>query len=512
MNTSPKALISVWNKDGITELAGALIKAGYEILSSSGTASHLSANGIKATEICDITGVPAILGGRVKTLHPLIMGGILSRRGNDEDDKDRTDLKIPLIDIVVCNLYPFEETAENDGSDIEKLVEKIDIGGVSLIRAAAKNYKDVAVITETKDYEPVISEIRENGKISPELREKLAVKAFRTTAYYDAVVEKGLSRLLIEEDEDFPEVKNMPLRKRQNLRYGENPYQQAALYIPALSEGSAPFAQLWGKELSYNNLVDVNAVLNALEMFKGSKTAVIIKHGTPCGIAMAETLDAAYERALEYDSISAFGGVAGFTEVVDVKTAELLSKHFFEVVTAPGFDDESLKFLKTKVNLRILKSTDNYRSREQITGCKAGILVQQDILPPLISKVKCRWIGSPKYELWEDIVFAWKSAWLTRSNAIMIVKDGVVVGGGGGFTSRVSAARFALSRAGENAKGAIMASDGFFPFPDTIELAHASGISVVVQPGGSIKDEEIEKRAEELGMTMLIAGPRTFRH
>ena len=511
MNTNPKALISVWDKDEIIGLARELIKAGYEILSSSGTASYLSENGIEVTEICDITGIPSILGGRVKTLHPLIMGGILSRRGNDEDDKDRANYRIPLIDVVVCNLYPFEETASNNGN-IEELIEKIDIGGVSLIRAAAKNYKDVTVITDIKDYSPIISEIQQNGNISLKLREKLAVKAFQTTAYYDAVIEKGLSRLLMEGNEDYTDRKNIPVKKQQNLRYGENPYQQAALYTPALHEGSIPFVQLWGKELSYNNLMDMNAVLSAADMFRGSKTAVIIKHASPCGIATANTLDAAYEKALAYDTISAFGGVAGFTEAVDMKTAMLLSKHFFEVIAAPDFDEESLDFLKTKLNLRILKINDNYSNKEQIIGCRAGILIQQDMLPQPISKINCRWIGNPKYELWEDIVFAWKSAWLTKSNAITIVKDGAAVGIGGGFTSRVDATRFALSRAGENAKDAILASDAFFPFPDIIELAHASGISVIVQPGGSIRDEEIEKRAEELGITMLIAGTRTFRH
>jgi len=512
MDNKPRALISVWDKDRLVWLAGALVKVGYEILSSSGTASHLRANGIEVTEVCDVTGIPSILGGRVKTLHPSIMGGILSRRGNDDDDKDRENYKIPLIDVVVCNLYPFEETAEKNGNDIEELIEKIDIGGVSLIRAAAKNYKDVAVVTEIEDYDQVVTEISQNGNISLKLREKLAVKAFRSTAYYDAVIEKGLSRLLDDGSEDFPDAISIPVRKQQSLRYGENPYQKAALYMPALSKESCPFIQLWGKELSYNNLLDMNAVLNAEDMFKGSKTAVIIKHSTPCGIGTALTLSVAYEKAFEYDTISAFGGVVGFTEAVDMKTAVLLNNHFFEVVAAPDFDDEALNFLKTKMNLRILKLTGNYSNKEQIISCRAGILLQQDILPQLISKVNCRWVGPHKYELWDDIVFAWKSAWLTKSNAITIVKDGAAIGIGGGFTSRIDAARFALARAGENAKGAIMASDAFFPFPDTVEIAHASGISVIIQPGGSIKDDEVEKRAEELGITMLIAGTRTFRH
>ncbi|MCL1874993.1 MAG: bifunctional phosphoribosylaminoimidazolecarboxamide formyltransferase/IMP cyclohydrolase [Synergistaceae bacterium] len=510
MNKTPKALISVWYKDGIVKLAKTLIKIGYEIISSSGTAYYLRENGVKVTEISNLTGMTSILGGRVKTLHPSIMGGILSRRGNADDEADRRNNNIPLIDVVVCNLYPFEETAENDASSIEELIEKIDIGGVSLIRAAAKNYKDVTVITELNDYALVDSEIWETGAISLETREKLAVKAFRTTAYYDAVVEKGLSRLLIKDDEGFPNVKTIPVKKQQNLRYGENPYQHAALYMPSLS--SSPFTQLWGKELSYNNMMDLNAVLCAAEMFKGSTTALIIKHTTPCGIGTDKALSAAYEKALACDPVSAFGGIVGLTDVVDVKTAEMLNKHFFEVIAAPGFSDESLDILKTKTNVRLLKLTDNYKNKEQITGCKAGLLMQQDVLPPLISKDNCRWIGNPKYELWEDIVFAWKCAWLTKSNAITIVKDGAAIGIGGGFTNRADAARFALSRAGEYARGAVMGSDAFFPFPDTLELAHAAGISVIVQPGGSIKDAEVEKRAEELGVTMLIAGTRTFRH
>jgi len=512
MNNNPKALISVWYKDGITELASVLIEAGYEILSSSGTASYLRENDIEVTEVCDITGFPSILGGRVKTLHPSIMGGILSRRGNSEDEKDRENYGIPLIDIVVSNLYPFEETAEKGENDIDELIEKIDIGGVSLIRAAAKNYKDVAVVTEIDDYDLIIQEIQKSGVVSLELRERLAVKAFRTTAYYDAIVGKGLSRLLIVKDEDFPNEINILIKKQQNLRYGENPYQQAALYMPALLEDSSPFIQLWGKELSYNNIMDVNVVLNAVEMFKDSITAVIIKHTTPCGIGTAEQLDIAYEKALKCDPVSAFGGIAGFTDVVDIKTAQMMNRHFFDIIAAPDFDDEALKLLKSKANLRLLQITDKYKNKEQIIGCKAGFLVQQDILPPVILKDNCRWIGAPKYELWDDIVFAWKCAWLIKSNAIAIVKDGAAIGVGGGFTNRIDAARFALSRAGKNAKGSVMGSDAFFPFPDTIELAHASEISVIVQPGGSIKDLEIEKRAEELGITMLIAGTRTFRH
>jgi phosphoribosylaminoimidazolecarboxamide formyltransferase/IMP cyclohydrolase len=358
----------------------------------------------------------------------------------------------------------------------------------------------------------IISEIQKNGNISLETKEKLAVKAFRTTAYYDAVIEKGLSRLLIKEDEDFPDTKSIPIKKQQNLRYGENPYQKAALYMPALSENKAPFVQLWGKELSYNNMMDLDAIISASDIFKDSKTVVIIKHTTPCGIGTDKTLSTAYEKALEYDPVSAFGGIVGLTDVVDKKTAELLNKHFFEVIAAPDFDDKSLEILKSKANLRLLKLTDNYKNKDKITGCKAGILIQQDVLPPLISKDSCRWIGEPKYELWEEIVFAWKCAWLTKSNAITIVKDGTVVGIGGGFTNRVDAARYALLCAGDNAQDAVMGSDAFFPFPDTVELAHASGISVIIQPGGSIKDAEVEKKAEELGITMLIAGTRTFRH
>lgn len=510
MNKTPKALISVWYKDGIVKLTKTLIKMGYEIISSSGTASYLRENGVNVTEISDITGMPSILGGRVKTLHPSIMGGILSRWGNKDDDADREKYNIPRIEVVICNLYPFEETAEKDGSNIEELIEKIDIGGVSLIRAAAKNYKYVTVITDASDYDLINSEIWENGIISLETRERLAVKAFRTTAYYDAVVEKGLSRVLIKESEEFPDIKTIPVKKQQCLRYGENPYQQAALYMPSLS--NSPFTQLWGKELSYNNMMDLNAVLNAAEMFVGSVTALIIKHTTPCGIGTDKALSAAYEKALACDPVSAFGGIVGFTNVVDVKTAELLNRHFFEVIAAPGFSDESLDILKTKANIRLLKLSGSSKNKEQITGCKAGLLLQQDVLPPLISKDNCRWIGKPKYELWEDIIFAWKCAWLTKSNAITIVKDGAAIGIGGGFTNRVDAARFALSRAGDNARDAIMGSDAFFPFPDTVELAHAAGISVIVQPGGSIKDAEVEKRAEELGVTMLIAGTRTFRH
>lgn len=504
-----KALISVWDKSGVLELAKGLAAHGYEIVSSSGTAKHLEEGGIKVTEVVDMTGLPAILGGRVKTLHPAVMGGILARRGLAQDDEDRKKFSIPLIDVVVCTLYPFEETAEK-GADLDHLIEKIDIGGVSLIRAAAKNYYHVAVVTDIADYGNVLEELEKNQEFTLEFKQKLALKAFRLTSSYDATICKGLSSE-IGTEEAAGDDKILPLRKVQDLRYGENPHQKAALFLPPLEK--APFVQHSGKELSYNNLLDLDTLLRGCSVFQDLCACTIVKHTTPCGTAHGNTPLDAFRKALECDPVSAFGGIIGMTRCVDMETAKAITHTFFEIVAAPSYAEGVIEFFsEKKPNLRVLTITPGYAPKLQMTGNRCGYLVQEDMLPPLPEMSRGKWAGRERPDLWDDLIFAWKTAAITKSNAIVLVKDGAAVGIGGGFTNRVDAAEYALKLACEKAKGAVLASDAFFPFPDTVELAAKEGVAAIIQPGGSIKDEEVFKRAEELGISMFVGGSRTFRH
>jgi len=509
MMETRKALISVWDKTGILELAKGLASHGYEIVSSSGTAKHLQEGGVKVTEVVDMTGLPAILGGRVKTLHPSIMGGILARRGLAADDEDRKKFNIPLIDVVVCTLYPFEETAKN-GADLDQLIEKIDIGGVTLIRAAAKNYYHVVVVTDIADYTRVLEELQKKQEFTLEFKQELALKAFKLTAAYDATIYKGLTHET-GSSEDIDSNKVLPLNLTQKLRYGENPHQHAALFMPPLEK--TPFIQHSGKELSYNNLLDLDTLLRACAIFQDTCACTIVKHTTPCGTAQGSTPIEAFRKALACDPVSAFGGIIGVTREVDMQTAEAITETFFEIVAAPSFADGVKEFFaEKKKNLRVLTIAPGYLPQYQITGNRVGFLIEEDKLPELPSQANGKWIGNPRPESWDDILFAWKTAAITKSNAIVLVKDGAAVGIGGGFTNRVDAAAYAIKLAGENAKGSVMASDAFFPFPDSIEHAAAAGVVAVIEPGGSIRDEEVFKRAEELGVSMFVGGSRTFRH
>lgn len=506
---SRKALISVWDKTGALELALGLANHGYEILSSSGTAKYLKEGGIKVTEVADITGVPAILGGRVKTLHPAVMGGILARRGLAQDDEDRAKFNIPLIDVVVCTLYPFEETAKS-GAGLDALIEKIDIGGVSLIRAAAKNYYHVAVVTDIADYTRVLEELDKKEEFTLEFRQELALKAFRATSSYDAVIYGGLSRELgAEEEVAGPKI--IPLRAEQELRYGENPHQKAALFMPPLER--RPFEQLSGKELSFNNLLDLDTLLRGCSIFQELCACTIVKHTTPCGTAYAGTPLEAFRKALACDPVSAFGGIIGLTRAVDMETAKAISETFFEIIAAPDYEEGATEYLaEKKHNLRVLKIIPGYAPKFQILANRSGWLVEEDKLPELPCESRGKWHGTPRPELWDDIIFAWKTAAITKSNAIVLVKDGAAVGIGGGFTNRVDAAEYAIKMAKDKAKGSVMASDAFFPFADSVELAAKAGVAAVIEPGGSIRDEEVFKKAEELGVSLFVGGSRTFRH
>lgn len=504
-----KALISVWDKTGVLELAKGLADGGYEIVSSSGTAKYLQEGGVPVIEVVDLTGFPAILGGRVKTLHPTVMGGILARRGLSQDDQDREKFDIPLIDVVVCTLYPFEETAAA-GADLDQLIEKIDIGGVSLIRAAAKNYYHVAVVTDPADYPLLLEELEKKQELTLGFKQELALKAFRTTASYDATIYKGLSGEIGACNSAAGDMV-LPLRRVQELRYGENPHQKAALFMPPLEK--PPFKQHSGKELSYNNLLDLDTLLRGVSIFQDSCACTIVKHTTPCGTSQAATPAIAFTKALACDPVSAFGGIIGFTRKVCMETAQQITQTFFEIVAAPDYGEGVLEYLaSTKPNLRVLTITAAYSPALMINGNRCGFLVQEDALPALPTQSRGSWVGAPRPELWDDLLFAWKTAAITKSNAIVLVKDGAAVGIGGGFTNRVDAARYALNLAGDKARGSVLASDAFFPFADSVEEASKAGIAAIIQPGGSIRDEEVAKAAQSAGVSMFVGGGRTFRH
>ncbi len=504
----PRALISVADKSGALELGKNLVDLGWEILSSSGTAKMFRDAGVPVIEVSDVTKFPHILGGRVKTLHPLVFGGILARRDLDSDVKDMDEHGISGIDMVVVNLYPFEKTARS-GADLDALIENIDIGGVALIRAAAKNYRYVAVLTEPGDYAKIVEEIRAEGSVTLETRRLLALKAFDATSCYDATIGDGLRREMGEVAAD--DSLTLALTRAQKLRYGENPHQAASVYLPPLSD--FPVTQLAGKELSYNNLLDLDGAMRATSMLQSDIGAVVMKHTTPCGMAIGKTVAEAYDRAFACDSLSAFGGVVGVTRNVDLAAAEAISKHFTEVLVCPSIDDDALELLKTKrKNLRIMKWEGGRVFERQMVSTWCGLLVQEDKLAPLPEQKNGHWVGTPRPDLWEDLVLAWKVAAVSKSNAVAMVKQGEAVGIGMGFCSRVFAVEFAAHQAGEKAQGAVMASDAFFPFPDGVEKAAEAGIVAIIQPGGSVRDEEVEKRAQELGVSMFISGNRTFRH
>lgn len=503
-----RALISVADKSGALELGKNLVELGWELLSSSGTAKMFREAGIPVVEVSDLTQFPHILSGRVKTLHPLVFGGILARRDIESDVKDMQEHGIASIDMVAVNLYPFEKIARS-GASLEALIENIDIGGVALIRAAAKNYRYVTVMTDPADYASVLEELKAEGNVTPATRRRLALRAFDITARYDATIGAGLRREMGEESSKDPLT--LSLVRKQELRYGENPHQHAGIYLPPLAD--FPITQLAGKELSYNNLLDLDTAMRAIAMLQSDAGAVVIKHTTPCGMAIGKTIAEAYDRAFACDSLSAFGGVVGVTRHIDLETAKSISKHFTEVLLCPSIDNAALKLLTNKrKNLRIMTWKSGRVFEQQMVSTWCGLLMQSDQLAPLPDPNKGCWIGVSRQDLWNDLILAWKVAALSKSNAVAMVKDGEAVGIGMGFCSRVFAVNFAARQAGEKAHGAVMASDGFFPFSDAVEKAAAAGIVAIIQPGGSIHDKEVAKRAQELGISMFISGYRTFRH
>ncbi len=510
---APTALLSVSDKQGLVPLAEGLLRHGYRLISSGGTAAALAAAGLSVTRVAEHTGAPEILGGRVKTLHPRIHGGILARR---DDPAHRADLEaqaIDPIDIVVVNLYPFRRTVADPQVSWEDAIENIDIGGPAMVRAAAKNHADVAVLTDPAQYEGLLAAL-DAGGIDAELRRRLALAAFRHTADYDAAIAAWLASRL---EADAPLSLGLPAR--QSLRYGENPHQAATWYSQS-DAGWGAAVQLQGKELSYNNLLDLEAALATVREFgygPGSEpAAVVIKHTNPCGVASGATVSEALGRALDADRVSAFGGIVALNGPVDAASAGLLTGLFLECVVAPGFEPEARQLLAAKANLRLLEldpEAIGRAERRQLRSVLGGLLAQElDDRPTEPAAWTVASQRPPSEQEAHDLVFAWKLVRHVRSNAIVVARDGRSLGIGAGQTNRVGSAQLALAAAGEAARGAVLASDGFFPFDDTVRLAAAHGITAVIHPGGSLRDGDSIRACDELGLAMVVTGRRHFLH
>ncbi len=517
MRKISRALISVSDKTGILELASELVSREVELLSTGGTARLLREKGLKVRDVSDLTGFPEMLDGRVKTLHPKVHGGLLAIRSNPQHQAQVMEHGIEFIDMVIVNLYPFEKTALKPGVTLEELIENIDIGGPSMLRSAAKNFEDVTVLVDAADYPGVQEELqRNNGSISRETRARLARKVFATTAAYDSAISTTLQKLA---NAEFPESLHLNYRKVMDLRYGENPHQKAALYRSptAAGRGLAAAPQLQGKELSYNNLVDLEAAWRLVQEFE-DPTTVIIKHTNPCGVATGATLVESYQRALDVDPVSAFGSVIAFNRAVDGPTAEELSKLFVEAVVSPGFEAPALERLAGKKNLRLLdmSATAGDDFGPQLKAVGGGLLVQTpDAFPAQPDQWKCVTERQPSAEEMEALIFAWRIVKHVKSNAIVYARGGVLVGVGAGQMSRVDSVKLGATKARDlkhALEGTVLASDAFFPFPDGVEEAARAGVTAIVQPGGSVRDNEVIAAANQHRLAMVLTGVRHFSH
>ncbi len=524
MATIKRALISVSDKSDIIEFAQALEQMGVALLSTGGTYKLLTQNGVQVTEVSNYTGFPEMMDGRVKTLHPKVHGGILGRRGID--DQIMAEHQIDAIDMVVVNLYPFEQTVAKPDCDLASAIENIDIGGPTMVRAAAKNHKDVAIIVDASDYGVILDEMAENNNaLSHETHFDLATKAFEHTAAYDSAIANYLGSISDGGHSSanrvaFPRTFSAQFIKAQDMRYGENPHQQAAFYIEAQSQEAsvASAIQLQGKALSFNNIADTDAALECVKQFD-MPACVIVKHANPCGVAIGESILNAYDRAYQTDPTSAFGGIIAFNRQLDAETARaIVDRQFVEVIIAPSVSDEAADIIAEKKNLRLLacgqwsdsQPTLDYK---RVTG---GMLLQtrdNGMVTPAELKVVTQL--APTEQQLRDLAFAWKVAKFVKSNAIVYSRDGMTIGIGAGQMSRVYSARIANIKAADEGlvvKGAVMASDAFFPFRDGIDAAAAAGISAVIQPGGSVRDDEVIAAADEHGIAMVFTGMRHFRH
>ena len=519
-----RALISVSDKSGVVAFARALHERGVEILSTGGTAAALKKEGVPVIDVAEYTGSPEILDGRLKTLHPKVHGGLLGRRGDPKHVAEMKANGIGPIDMVVVNLYPFEATVAKPGCTFEEAIENIDIGGPTMIRSAAKNHESVASVTDPADYAPIIAEMDANGgALTPAMRFRLAKKVFAATARYDAAIVSHLTRFADDHAlSEWPTNIGFTFEKVQDLRYGENPHQKAAFYRDS-SPGSEPSLvnarQLQGKELSYNNIMDGDGVLEMVKEFTGARfAAVIVKHANPCGAATSEkSLADAYAKAFACDPTSAFGGIIGFNRTVDEETARAIAETFYEVIAAPGFDDGALSVFTKKKNLRLLEVPGlgepftpaglNFR---KVTG--GLLLADRDVSREDVRAAKVVTKRAPTDEEWRALDFAWRIAKHLKSNAIVYAAADRTIGLGGGQTSRVDSATIAVMKAQSTLRGSVVASDAFFPFRDGVDAAAEAGATAIVQPGGSVRDAEVIAAADERGMAMVFTGVRHFRH
>ncbi|MFN2545648.1 MAG: bifunctional phosphoribosylaminoimidazolecarboxamide formyltransferase/IMP cyclohydrolase [Actinomycetota bacterium] len=504
-----RALVSVADKTGLVDLARALRELGVDIVSSGSTAGVIRDAALEVTAVADVTGHPEILGGRVKTLHPKIHGGILADRRDPEHIRQLEELGIEPFDLVVVTLYPFREAVAS-GASPDEIVEQIDIGGPTLVRAAAKNFESVGVVVSPARYAEVVEELRAGGELSRETRRALAAEAFREIAAYDEAI---ASWFAAGDPAELPALLFTALEKIEDLRYGENPHQRAALY--RLPGGPGPLhgaRVLQGKAMSFNNWLDAEAALS-LAASLPSPAAVIVKHNNPCGVAVAPSLEEAYRRAFASDTVSAFGGVVAVNAALDDAAAAAIGEVFTEVVVAPSFSEGALSLFGEKKNLRLLEAQVGPSSMPDVRLLPGGALVQDnDAVTEGRSDMKVVSSRDPSVEEWRDLVFAWVVAARVKSNAIVLARDGATVGVGAGQMSRVDSVEIAAKKAGDRSRGSVMASDAFFPFRDGVDAAGAAGVTAVIQPGGSVRDDEVLAAAEEHGMAMVLTGRRHFRH
>jgi phosphoribosylaminoimidazolecarboxamide formyltransferase/IMP cyclohydrolase len=518
-----RALISLSDKTGLEQLAHALTERNVELISTGGTAAKLKGAGFSVLDVADVTGFPEILDGRVKTLHPGIHGGLLAVRGNEEHIRAAEKHKITAIDLLIVNLYPFEATVAS-GASFDACVENIDIGGPAMIRAAAKNHASVTVIVDGADFAPLLAEMAANGgRTTPEFRKRLAAKAYARTAAYDAAISNWLGAAAEQPDgaaTGLPPTFTTQYKKAIDMRYGENPHQRGAFYVSSKPESGTVSAarQLLGKELSYNNVADSDAALECVKSFSDRPACVIVKHANPCGVAEADTLEAAYDRAYRTDPESAFGGIIAFNRELDGATAaKIVDRQFVEVILAPSVTDEAKEAVAAKKNVRLMVTGEwplVAAQRFETRTVAGGLLVQDGDLA-LYDRLQVVTKRHPTSAEMADLLFAWKIAKFVKSNAIVYVKDGATVGIGAGQMSRVNSSRIASIKAemaGLDVKGSAVASDAFFPFADGLLAAAEAGATAVIQPGGSMRDEEVIKAADEKGLAMVLTGMRHFRH
>ena len=519
MGKVTRALISVSHKEGILEFAKGLSKLGIEILSTGGTAKLLRDGGVKVKDVSEFTGFPEMLDGRVKTLHPKVHGGLLGRRSNPEHVKQMKEHGIEPIDLVVVNLYPFEQTVAKPGCMLEEAIENIDIGGPTMLRSAAKNYTDVAVVVSPRDYGRVLEEIQKAGEVSAKTRFELCRTVFLHTARYDSAISAYLDgQVPAEEKTRFPNILTLQFEKVQNLRYGENPHQQGAFYRefgrkePSVSNAT----QLQGKEMSFNNFLDANSALELVKEYDQT-AAVIVKHNNPCGVATANALTEAYRKARDCDPVSAFGGVIAFNRMVDLETAKEITATFVEVVVAPEFAPDALEELKRKKDVRLLDVGPKVTGTPEGMDMKkiVGGLIYQDRDLGKIADIRSLRVATkrmPTDDEYGALAFAWKVCKHVKSNAIIFTTRDQTIGIGAGQMSRLDSVRIAVMKAQFSLKGTVLASDAFFPFRDGLDEAAKAGVTAVIQPGGSLKDEEVIKAANEHGIAMVMTGMRHFRH